>query len=89
MRGVFTHGFLRLERYINCIRSGGIKTDGKPTTDPGEYEKGGTLLPFGGYKGYGLAMMVEKLAKCKEAGYIEILDETIESVERIEKELGL
>ena len=28
MRGVFTHGFMRLERYINCIRSGGIKTDG-------------------------------------------------------------
>ncbi len=28
LRGVFTHGFLRLERYINCIRSGGIKTDG-------------------------------------------------------------
>ena len=28
MRGVFTHVFMRLERYINCIRSGGIKTDG-------------------------------------------------------------
>ena len=144
-----------------------IDKDGKPTTDPGEYEKGGTLLPFGGYKGYGLAMMVEtlaatlsgaamtknvhawntdencggnvghffmalditklgnpadykkrvddmideiknskkadgcdkiyypgeiemeKLAKCKEAGYIEIMDDTMESVERIEKELGL
>lgn len=144
-----------------------IDKDGKPTTDPGEYEKGGTLLPFGGYKGYGLAMMVEtlaatlsgaamtknvhawntdkncggnvghffmaldisklgnpdeyknrvdamideiknskkadgcekiyypgeiemeKLAKCKEVGYVEILDETMESVERIENELGL
>ena len=144
-----------------------IDKDGKPTTDPGEYEKGGTLLPFGGYKGYGLAMMVEtlaatlsgaamtknvhawntdencggnvghffmalditklgnpadykkrvddmideiknskkadgcdkiyypgeiemeKLAKCKEAGYVEIMDDTMESVERIEKELGL
>ena len=144
-----------------------IDKDGKPTTDPGEYEKGGTLLPFGGYKGYGLAMMVEtlaatlsgaamtkdvhawntnescggnvghffmaldiarlgnpdeykkrvdgmideiknskkadgvekiyypgeiemeKLAKCRENGYVEILDETMESVERIEKELGL
>lgn len=144
-----------------------IDKDGKSTTDPGEYEKGGTLLPFGGYKGYGLAMMVEtlaatlsgaamtknvhawntdencggnvghffmaldisklgnpeeykkrvdsmideiknskkadgcdkiyypgeiemeKLAKCKEVGYVEILDETMESVERIEKELGL
>ncbi len=33
MRGVFTHGFLRLERYINCIKSGGIKTDGNYTVD--------------------------------------------------------
>lgn len=144
-----------------------IDKDGKPTTDPGEYEKGGTLLPFGGYKGYGLAMMVEtlaatlsgaamtknvhawntdkncggnvghffmaldisklgnpdeyknrvdamideiknskkadgcdkiyypgeiemeKLANCKNAGYVEILDETMEAVERTEKELGL
>lgn len=144
-----------------------IDKDGKPTTDPGEYEKGGTLLPFGGYKGYGLAMMVETLAatlsgaamtknvhawntnedvggnvghffmaldisklgnpndykkrvdamieeiksskkaegaetiyypgeiemakmeRCKAAGYVEILDETMESVERVEKELGL
>jgi len=144
-----------------------IDKDGRPTTDPGEYEKGGTLLPFGGYKGYGLAMMVEtlaatlsgaamtknvhawntdencggnvghffmalditklgnpgeyknrvdamideiknskkaegcdkiyfpgeieaeKLARCKQAGYVDILDETMQSVERIEKELGL
>lgn len=144
-----------------------IDRDGNPTTDPSEYEKGGTLLPFGGYKGYGLAMMVEtlaatlsgaamtknvhawntdestggnvghffmaldisklgnpdeykkrvdamideikaskksagvekiyypgeiemeKLAKCKADGFVEILDETMESVARIEKELGL
>ncbi len=36
-----------------------IDKDGRDTTDPAEYEKGGVLLPFGGYKGYGLAMMVE------------------------------
>ncbi|MBQ3046820.1 MAG: Ldh family oxidoreductase [Clostridia bacterium] len=39
-----------------------IDKDGNQTTDPAEYLKGGTLLPFGGYKGYGLAMMVELLA---------------------------
>ncbi|MDO5477572.1 MAG: Ldh family oxidoreductase [Clostridia bacterium] len=39
-----------------------IDKDGNPTNDPSEYEKGGTLLPFGGYKGYGMAMMVETLA---------------------------
>lgn len=39
-----------------------IDKDGNPTTDAAEYMKGGTLLPFGGYKGYGLAMMVEIFA---------------------------
>ena len=39
-----------------------IDKNGNPTNDPSEYEKGGTLLPFGGYKGYGMAMMVETLA---------------------------
>ena len=38
-----------------------IDKDGNPTTDPNEYMAGGTLLPFGGYKGYGLSMMVETL----------------------------
>lgn len=39
-----------------------IDRNGVPTTDAAEYEKGGTLMPFGGYKGYGMAMMVETLA---------------------------
>ena len=39
-----------------------IDKNGVPTNDPNEYEKGGTLMPFGGYKGYGFAMMVEVLA---------------------------
>ncbi len=39
-----------------------IDSTGAPTTDASEYMKGGTLLPFGGYKGYGLAMMVEIFA---------------------------
>lgn len=39
-----------------------IDKNGVPTNDPTEYEKGGTLMPFGGYKGYGFAMMVEILA---------------------------
>ena len=39
-----------------------IDKDGNPTTDAKKYEEGGTLLPFGGYKGYGMAMMVETLA---------------------------
>ena len=144
-----------------------IDKDGNQTTNPADYMKGGTLLPFGGYKGYGLAMMVETLAgvtsgsaitkdirawntndkeggntghffmaidisklgnidefknrtdliidqiksakkangvekvyfpgeieadkmnKCIANGYVDILDSTMESIERVEKELGL
>ena len=41
-----------------------IDADGRPTTDPTQYRKGGALLPLGGtegYKGSGLAAMVEVL----------------------------
>lgn len=39
-----------------------IDKEGQPTTNPNAYMDGGVLLPFGGYKGAGLAMMVEELA---------------------------
>ncbi|MGI6038025.1 MAG: Ldh family oxidoreductase [Limnochordia bacterium] len=39
-----------------------LDKDGRPTTDPADFAKGGALLPFGGYKGYGLALFVETLA---------------------------
>jgi len=39
-----------------------LDKNGEPTTVPDEYLDGGTLLPFGGYKGYGLAIMVEVLS---------------------------
>jgi LDH2 family malate/lactate/ureidoglycolate dehydrogenase len=35
---------------------------GKPTTDPKAFLDGGMLLPFGGYKGYGLSLSVEAIA---------------------------
>jgi len=40
----------------------GLNKEGKETTDPKEISKGGVLLPFGGYKGSAIAMMVELLA---------------------------
>ena len=40
----------------------GLNKDGKETTNPSEIANGGVLLPFGGYKGSGIAMMVELLA---------------------------
>ncbi len=39
-----------------------LDKNGKPTTDPGEIYNGAIMLPFGGHKGYGLAMMVEMLS---------------------------
>ena len=40
----------------------GLTREGKETTDPAEIADGGVLLPFGGHKGSGIAMMVELLA---------------------------
>ena len=40
----------------------GLDKDGNPTTDAQAIIDGGQLLPFGGYKGSGIAMMVELLA---------------------------
>ena len=40
----------------------GLDADGNDTTDPGKILAGGMLLPFGGYKGSLIAMMVELLA---------------------------
>jgi LDH2 family malate/lactate/ureidoglycolate dehydrogenase len=42
-----------------------VDREGRATTDPHEYDKGGVLLPLGGsegYKGYGLSAMVEVLS---------------------------
>ena len=40
----------------------GLNKEGKDTTNPNEISKGGVILPFGGYKGSAIAMMVELLA---------------------------
>lgn len=55
-----------------------VDKDGAPTDDP---NKASMLLPFGGYKGYGIAMAVEALAGAltgaamgKEAGYYDSLE---------------
>ena len=42
-----------------------LDSEGRPTTDPNDFFKGGALLPLGGdvgHKGYGLSFMVESLA---------------------------
>ncbi len=40
----------------------GLDVDGNDTTDPEQIINGGVLLPFGGYKGSAISMMVELLA---------------------------
>ncbi len=40
----------------------GLDAEGKPTTDPNAILEGGVQLPFGGYKGSAIALMVELLA---------------------------
>jgi LDH2 family malate/lactate/ureidoglycolate dehydrogenase len=38
-----------------------IDKDGNPTTDPSDYFKGGFMVPFGTYKGYGLSIIISAL----------------------------
>ncbi len=40
----------------------GLNAAGEPTTDPAAIATGGVLLPFGGYKGSAISLMVELLA---------------------------
>ena len=39
-----------------------LDKDGTPTTDPNALLAGGAVVPFGGYKGYGLAIVTDLLA---------------------------
>lgn len=39
-----------------------VTRDGSPTTDPEDYFNGGHLLPFGGHKGYALAVIADLLS---------------------------
>ncbi|MDQ7841375.1 MAG: Ldh family oxidoreductase [bacterium] len=46
-----------------CIPAGwGVDASGHPTDDPGAVIDGGALLPFGGHKGFGLALFAEVLS---------------------------
>src|SRR5690606_26930870 len=39
-----------------------VDEQGNDTTDPADYLAGGALLPIGGHKGFGLALMIEILS---------------------------
>ena len=53
---------LCLERGEPIPDTWGFDADGRPTTDPKAVLAGGTLAPFGGYKGALIALLVEILA---------------------------
>lgn len=40
-----------------------VDGEGRPTTDPAALLEGGAMLPFGGHKGYGLAVIAELLGQ--------------------------
>jgi LDH2 family malate/lactate/ureidoglycolate dehydrogenase len=40
-----------------------VDAQGRPATDPQAFFEGGALLPFGGHKGYALAVMIELLGQ--------------------------
>ncbi|WP_395813311.1 Ldh family oxidoreductase [Devosia sp.] len=46
----------------------GVDSTGAPTTDPKAVLNGGALLPFGGYKGSSIAMMMEIMAAALAGG---------------------
>jgi delta1-piperideine-2-carboxylate reductase len=56
-------------------RGVGLDCNGRPTTDPTAVLEGGALLPFGGYKGSSIALMVELLAAAVTGGYFGFQDD--------------
>jgi len=58
---------LRVRRKEKLPEGVAIDRDGKPTTDPAE-AAAGALLPFAGYKGFGLGLVVQALGVLGGAG---------------------
>ena len=40
-----------------------VDSEGRPTTDPGDFSDGGALAPFGGHKGYAIMTVVELMGR--------------------------
>jgi hydroxycarboxylate dehydrogenase B len=70
-------GKLRLERVAGRRVPEGLiqDADGRPSTDPEDYYAGGSLLPFGGHKGYGLALTIELLGGALSGNHVGFLPE--------------
>jgi delta1-piperideine-2-carboxylate reductase len=60
---------LRARRAGRAVPPGvGVDSAGQPTEDPAAILDGGALLPFGGHKGAGIALMIEVLAAALTGG---------------------
>ncbi len=64
------HGDVQIAAREGCLLPPGMGVDGagQPTQDPKAILDGGALLPFGGYKGSALSMMVELLSAALTGG---------------------
>jgi len=56
-------------KMVNIVKSGGtipdnwiVDEEGRPSRDPSVLDRGGAALPFGGYKGYAIAVIAEILS---------------------------
>jgi delta1-piperideine-2-carboxylate reductase len=67
---VMAHGEVLLARRDgHSLPAGvGVDRDGRPTRDPAAVLDGGALLPFGGYKGSSIALMVEVMGAALTGG---------------------
>lgn len=61
---------LRVRRKEALPEGVAIDRDGRPTTDPAEAQSG-ALLPFAGYKGFGLGLVVQALGVLGGAGMVQ------------------
>lgn len=70
-------GKLRLERVAGRSVAPGLIQDarGQPSIDPEDFYAGGSLLPFGGHKGFGLAVTIELLGGALSGNHVGFLPE--------------
>jgi LDH2 family malate/lactate/ureidoglycolate dehydrogenase len=67
---VLMHGEIELAERTGAVLppGGAIDSEGRPTTDPAT-ALSGAILPFGGYKGYGLALLIQAMGLLSRSYY--------------------
>lgn len=72
-------GQLRLDRVAGRSVAPGLiqDVDGRPSTDPEDFYAGGSLLPFGLHKGFGLALLIELLGGALSGNHVGFLPDYV------------